>query len=190
MKPHHLFAALAVLTAQPILTAPVFAQPAVWTVDKAKSKVGFSGSYTGSTFNGTFGKWDATIRFDPADLAGSSAKVTFSTASAATGDSTKDSALAEEDWLNPQKFPNATFTSTSITSSGGNNYVAKGNLTLKGKTLPVTLPFSLTISGNSATMKGATTVDRLAYEIGTQADGSGTWVSKDIGITVEIVATR
>src|SRR5690606_29560639 len=117
MKPHHLFAALAVIAVQPMLAAPAFAQPAAWTVDKAKSKVGFSGSYTGSTFNGTFGKWDATIRFDPADLAGSSAKVTFSTASAATGDSTKDSALAEEDWLNPQKFPDATFTSTSITSS-------------------------------------------------------------------------
>ncbi len=189
MKPHHLFTALAVI-AQPILASPTFAQPAAWTVDKAKSKVGFSGSYTGSTFNGAFGKWDATIHFDPADLAGSSAKVTFSTASAATGDSTKDSALAEEDWLNPQKFPSATFTSTSITSSGGNNYVAKGNLTLKGKTLPVTLPFSLAIGGNSATMKGTTTVDRLAYEIGTQADGSGTWVSKDIAITVEIVATR
>lgn len=185
MKPIHLCAALLAFAA-----APTFAQAPTWTVDKAKSSVGFSGSYTGSTFKGEFGQWTATIAFDPANLAQSSAKVTFQTASASTGDSTKDGALAEEEWLNPAKFPTATFASTQITANGANSYIAKGTLTLKGKTLPVTLPFTLTISGNSATMKGSTTVDRLAYEIGTQSDGTGTFVSKDIGISVELVATK
>ena len=185
MKPIHLCAALLVAVA-----APAFAQAPSWTVDKAKSSVGFSGTYTGAAFKGEFGEWTAAIAFDPANLAASSAKVTFQTKSAATNDATKDSALAEEEWLNPAKFPTATFTSTKITSSGGNNYVAAGTLTLKGKTLPVSLPFTLTISGNSAKMSGTATVDRLAYEIGTQSDANGTFVGKDIGITVELVATK
>lgn len=186
MKPIHLCAALLAFA----VAAPALAQPPSWTVDKAKSSVGFSGTYTGMEFKGQFEKWDAVIAFDPADLANSSAKVTFSTASAKTGDATKDDALGQEEWLNPAKFPSATFTSTQITSSGGNNYVAKGTLTLKGKSLPASLPFTLTIAGNSATMQGKTTVDRLAYEIGTESDGSGTFVSKDIAIAVELVATR
>ncbi|MBO9671759.1 MAG: YceI family protein, partial [Sphingobium sp.] len=77
-----------------------------------------------------------------------------------------------------------------ITSGGGNNYVAKGTLALKGKTLPVSLTFTLTISGNSATMKGTATVDRLLYEIGTQSDANGTFVGKDIAISVDLVATK
>ncbi len=185
MKPHHLCAVLLAFVAM-----PAFAQPTAWTVDKAKSSVGFSGTYTGMAFKGEFGQWDATILFDPADLANSSAKVTFSTASAKTGDATKDDALGEPGWLNPEKFPTATFTSTQITSSGGNNYVAKGTLTLRGKTLPATLPFTLAISGNSATMNGSTTVDRLAYEIGTDADATGTFVGKDIAIAIALTATK
>lgn len=185
MKPIRLFAALAALA----LAAPSFAQPAAWMVDKAKSSVGFGGTYQGSPFKGSFEKWDAVIRFDPADLAGSSAKVTFQTASATTGDSSKDSSLAEDDWLGPTKFPTASFTSDAITAEGS-GYVAKGTLTIKGKALPVTLPFTLSIAGNSATMKGTATVDRLAYGIGAEGDGSGTFVSKDIAITVEIVATK
>ncbi len=106
------------------------------------------------------------------------------------GDATKDDALGEPGWLNPEKFPTATFTSTQITSSGGNNYVAKGTLALKGKTLPVSLTFTLAISGNSATMNGSTTVDRLAYEIGTDADATGTFVGKDIAIAIALTATK
>jgi cytochrome b561 len=170
--------------------APALAQPVSWTVDKAQSTVGFSGKHAGADFNGKFGSWDAVILFDPADLAHSSAKVTFQTATAKTGDAAEDEALGQEEWLNPAKFPTATFTSTQISSAGGSNYVAKGTLALKGKTLPVSLSFSLTISGNSATMKGSATVDRLVYEIGTLSDANGTFVSKDIGITVDLVAKK
>jgi len=180
----------AALLAFAIPAAPALAQPTAWTVDHAKSSIGFSGTYTGSTFKGVFEKWDATILFDPANLPASSAKVTFQTGSAKTGDATKDDALGQTEWLNPDKFPTATFTSSQITSSGGNNYVAKGTLALKGKTLPVTLTFTLAIAGNSATMAGTTIVDRLAYEIGTDSDATGTFVGKDIAIAVDLVATK
>lgn len=185
MKPRHLCVALLALVA-----APSLAQPASWTVDKAKSTVGFSGKHAGVDFNGKFGTWDAVIQFDPADLAHSSAKVTFQTATAKTGNDMEDEALGQEEWLNPAKFPTATFASTQISSSGGNNYVAKGTITLKGKTLPASLDFTLTISGNSATLKGTSTVDRLAYDIGAQSDGNGTFVSKDIAISVDLTATK
>lgn len=186
MKPIHLLAPVLVAFA----ATPALAQAPSWTVDKAKSSVGFSGTHAGAPFKGSFGLWEAVIAFDPADLAHSSAKVTFQTASAKTGNEMEDEALGQDEWLNPAKFPTATFTTTQITSSGGNNYVAKGTLALKGKTLPASLSFTLAISGNTATLKGSTTVDRLTYDIGTQSDANGTFVGKDIGITVDLVATK
>ena len=189
MKPINICAALlAPITLA--VAAPACAQPASWTVDKSQSSVGFSGKHAGQDFNGKFGTWDAVIVFDPADLAHSSAKVTFQTSTAKTGNDMEDEALGQEEWLNPAKFPTAIFTSTQITSAGGNNYVAKGMIALKGKTLPVSLDFTLAISGNKATMKGSATVNRLAYDIGTQSDPNGTFVSQDIGITVDLVATK
>jgi polyisoprenoid-binding protein YceI len=185
MKPIHLLAALLAVSA-----APDLAQPATWTVDKAQSTVGFAGKHIGMDFSGKFGTWDATILFDPADLAHSSAKVVFQMASAKTPDETETETLAQEEWLNVAKFPTGTFTSTQISSAGGNNYVAKGTLAIKGKSLPASLSFSLTVSGNSATMKGTSTVDRTAYDIGTSSDPNGTYVSKDIAITVDLVAKK
>jgi polyisoprenoid-binding protein YceI len=48
--------------------------------------------------------------------------------------------------------------------------VAEGTLDLKGATLPVTLPFTLTLDGGLAQMQGETVLDRRNFEIG---DGTG-----------------
>ncbi len=48
------------------LAAAAPAHAAEWTVDQAKSRLGFSGVQTGTPFQGSFGKWQAEISFDPA----------------------------------------------------------------------------------------------------------------------------
>jgi cytochrome b561 len=169
-------------------TAAIAAPPA-WSVDKAASSIAFAGQHAGRDFSGTFGEWDATILFDPADLAHSSAKVTIATKSAKTGDETKDGPLGEEEWFNPAKFPTATFETSQIVAAG-NGYVANGTLTIKGKALPLTLPFTLDIKGDSATMTASVAVDRLAYQLGTLSDGTGTFVSREIALTIKVAATR
>ena len=110
MKP--LFPALALAFA--VTAAPAFAAPApAWTIDKAASKVAFASSFDGSAFSGSFRRWDAAIRFDPANLAGSSVTATFDMASAVTGEATRDQSLLEPDWFSTKAFPKATFTASS-----------------------------------------------------------------------------
>ncbi|MDP1961296.1 MAG: YceI family protein, partial [Reyranella sp.] len=68
------------------LVTPAQAAPAqAWAIDKALSTVSFSSSFDGGAFNGSFSRWTGDIRFDPANLAGSSAVVTFDMTSAVTG---------------------------------------------------------------------------------------------------------
>jgi polyisoprenoid-binding protein YceI len=166
-----------------------FAAPPAWTVDKTKSSIAFAGQHASRDFTGTFETWDATILFDPADLAHSSAKVTIATRSAKTGDETKDGPLAEEEWFNPAKFPSASFETSQIVAAG-NGYVATGTLTIKGKALPLTLPFTLDIKGQTAIMAATATIDRLAYDLGTLSDGTGTFVTREIALTINVTATR
>src|SRR6185312_16860483 len=61
-----------------------------WRVNTAASSIGFNFVYQDpengdTTFNGRFGQWRADIRFDPNDLAHSSAVVIIQVASASDG---------------------------------------------------------------------------------------------------------
>jgi polyisoprenoid-binding protein YceI len=165
-------AAVALLaTATPVLAAPA---PA-WTVDKAASRVGFSSSFDGGAFTGSFRRWDAAVRFDPNNLAGSSVTATFDTASAATGDKDRDATLPTAEWLNAKAFPKATFTATSFKALGGGKYQAIGNLTIRGVTKPLTLPFTLVITGDTAKMTSSVGINRLAFGV-----GQGEWKTTEV----------
>jgi cytochrome b561 len=172
------------------LPAAAAAAPAAWSVVPAQSRIGFSGTHAGNPFTGTFGQFAANIRFDPADLPGSKVNVVIATASARTGDKFQESSLAGAEWFDPAAHPRATFTTTRITAAGPNRYVADGTLTIKGKAVPVRLPFMLRIAGDMAKMSGTTTLDRIALGMGTKSDPGGAWVSKQIGLTVELTARR
>jgi K(+)-stimulated pyrophosphate-energized sodium pump len=54
----------------------------------------------------------------------------------------RDEHIKNPDFFDVAKFPKAIFKSTSIEGSLENGYSAKGNLTIKDKTLPYTLPFT------------------------------------------------
>ena len=184
MKP---FAPVAVAMAF-ALAAPAWAAPArVWTVDKTASKVAFSSSFDGGAFSGSFRGWDAAIRFDPANLAGSSVTATFDMTSAVTGDSGRDEALPQAEWFAAKQFPKATFTATAFKALGGNRYQAVGNLTMRGVTKPLTLPFTLVITGGVAKMNASVGLNRLAFGV-----GQGEWKTTEVvpgTVTVNISLT-
>lgn len=184
------FIASALAGAIVCLPATAVAAPSAWSVVPAQSSIGFSGTHAGNPFKGTFGQFAANIRFDPADLPGSKVNVVIATASARTGDKFQESSLAGAEWFDPAAHPRATFSTTRITAAGPNRYVADGTLTIKGKAVPVRLPFTLRITGDMAKMSGTTTLDRIALGMGTKSDAGGAWVSKQIGLTVELTARR
>lgn len=187
-KPLALGTALALLAIPAAAAAPGVSAPA-WTVDKAASTLGFEGVGDGAAFAGSFSGWNAAIHFDPAGLAASSAEVTIDTGSAKTGDAAKDDPLPTAQWFSTAAFPNATFATTSIKSSGGNAYVADGTLTIRGVSKDVQLPFTLTIAGNKADMEGSLVIDRSLWGI-----GEGSWqdhsVDPNVTVKVKLSATK
>jgi cytochrome b561 len=179
------------------LPAPdaVPAQPSVpaWTVDTRSSAIRFAYSYedeSGATaFNGRFTRWRADIRFDPGNPEASSANVSIETASASTGVAAHDSTLPTAEWFNAGANPRATFRTTRIRARGDGQYEARGELTIRGQTRTVDLPFTLTIDGDRARMTGSTTIDRRDFGIGT--DGAGDdLISRQIELSIRVDATR
>ena len=161
-----------------------------WTVDLAKSKLGFSGTQTDQPFTGAFARYNAAIAFDPDHLESSAIKVTVDLASAATGDTQRDTALPGDDWFDVDHFPQATFVSRTIHKRPDGSYEAIGDLTLRGVTQPLTLPFTLDIKGDTAHAKGHAVLVRTAFGVGQGQWATGDYVALEVGIDVDIVATR
>jgi polyisoprenoid-binding protein YceI len=185
-KWHAAFAAALLTTAQSAFAASA----PIWTVDLAASKLGFSGSQTGQPFSGRFARYSAVIAFDPAHLDTSRIKVDVDLASAATGDPQRDDALPGDDWFNTSQFPQATFASNKILKKPGGSYEADGTLTLRGATHPLALPFTLTVNGTHAHAKGHATLVRTNFGVGQGQWATGDYVALDVGIDIDIVATR
>ena len=172
------------------LASPVPAQAAHWTVDYAHSKLGFSVLWSNEPFAAAFKTWKADIDFDPADLAHARADVSVTLASEASDEPDFDDGLKGALGFQVSQFPIARFVASSFTHRSGTDYVATGKLSIRGVTRDVMLPFTLTIDGTHAHMKGAATVIRTDFGV-----GQGMWtapnpVAHDVTVTIDLVATR
>jgi cytochrome b561 len=120
----------------------------------------------GSAVQGRFRTWQADIAFDPESGTGD-VVVTVAIPSLTLG-SVTDQALGP-DYFDAETHDTARFDAEIARSDdGARAYSATGTLTLKGETVPVTLPFDLDITEGTARMEGGLTLDRRDFGIGTQ----------------------
>jgi polyisoprenoid-binding protein YceI len=163
-----------------LFTTMVFAGN--WNVDSAKAKVGFSVKGPFGTVNGTFTGLQATVKFDPADLGGSSAVASIDAGTISSGIGMRNHHLkSEEEWLNTAKYPRISYKSTKIEKTG-TGFKAIGDLTIKAVTRPVEIPFTFTPNGKDGVFKGEFTFKRLDFNLGKP----GGTVGDVITITLEV----
>jgi polyisoprenoid-binding protein YceI len=169
------------------------AWPAVaanWAVVPDRSSLTFAADWDGRAVEGRLPRFDARIRFDPERLAEASIAVDIDLSAATTSDRTVNSSLPQADWFDVRRAATARFVASEVRATGPGRYVASGTLTLRGRTVPVSLPFTLAIRGNVATVQGETRLDRRAFGIGTQSDPQGQWVAFAVPVRLRLVATR
>jgi len=144
---------------------PLAASAATWHADAKASTLAFSGASQDEPFKGRFKSFDATIAFDPAQLATSRFDVRIALASADTASSDRDDMLHGKDFFDAAHTPNATYVATKFRALGGNRYAADGMLNLRGVSKPVTLTFAWT-AGASPSLVGDASVNRLDFNVG------------------------
>jgi polyisoprenoid-binding protein YceI len=179
------------LTFAPLLLAlalPGLASAADYAVQPAGSKLGFSGSFQGQSFAGTFGQWTAAISYDPAKLAASKFDVDVDLASVKTGDKDRDGALPGSDFFNVTKFPKAHFVTTGFRQNGA-QVVADGTLTLRGVSKPVSLNVVFKPQGTGATLDVTGAVKRLDFGVGGGDYADTSVIANDVKIDAHLVLT-
>ena len=73
--------------------------------------------------------------------------------------------LKSDDFFGVTKYPKASFAITSVTPNSGDQYLIKGDLTIKGKTNPIEFPATITFSDKQVTAKARIVVNRAKYDI-------------------------
>lgn len=172
MSPNRLFLILTLV--------PLGAFARDWQVDAAHSTLTFSASYQKEDFKGTFKHFDSTIRYDADDLSGSRFDVTVDLASTDTGSSERDDTLKGADFFDVSKFPKAHFVTDSFTRNADGSVTAKGQLTIREKTQPVTLQVKFVANGQTATLDVDSVLKRTEFSLGSSVD----WV--DVGADVPV----
>jgi cytochrome b561/polyisoprenoid-binding protein YceI len=170
------------------LSSSTTAKATAWTLDRAKTRVTFSTSYLGEAIKGNMAVSDSQIIFSPDALEQSSVRISFDLGATKSGDADRDSALIGNDFFDIGHHPSAVFTAKKFEAKGKNSFVAKGSLTLRGKTMPLNLPFSLTIDKKTARLKATTTIDRLAYGVGTGEFAAPSAIPQQVGIDIDLSA--
>lgn len=154
------------------------------------STLGFRTSWSGDAIAGGFTHFDGDIDFNPDLLDRSHVEIRVDTGSAFTGDAQRDETLKSADWFSIGAHATATFKADRFRKVGTDRYVAAGTLRLKGVTLPISLPFTLRIDGDKATMRGSATIDRTAYKIGEGDYASTSEIPAAVKLDVAVQATR
>ena len=162
------------------LLLPAAASARDWAVDASKSTLGFKGSYQGETFDGTFRKFDAIIAYDAADPTTGKFDVTVDLASADTASAERDDSLKGSDFFAVSKFPKAHFVTESFAKAADGRVTARGKLTIRDQTKPVTLEVTFAETGNTATLDVATVLKRADFGLGAGSDWS------DVGADVSV----
>ena len=135
-----ILSALTVITAGLSLSAiSAFAAPETYVMDANHTFAKFEYSHMGySLQQSRFDKTSGKFTIDRAAKTGS-VDVTIDTKSVNTGSEMFNGHLKGDDFFAVDKFPTATFKSTSVKFDGDKPASIDGNLTIKGVTKPVTL---------------------------------------------------
>ncbi|HKK06232.1 MAG TPA: YceI family protein [Gammaproteobacteria bacterium] len=170
-----------------VLFAPVAAgQTSQWTAVPAQSQLTFVATYEQQPATGLFHDFQVRLRFDPAQPENGALDVTVDVTSADMHSSDINDAIRAPEWFGAAEHPTARFSSTAITKTGPQRFVAHGNLKLKGTVSNIDVPFRWEADGAQATMTGSLTLPRADFAIGTGQWSTGHPIGLDIKVSFRV----
>src|SRR6185503_12644686 len=134
------------------------------------------------------------VNLDPSNFAKSTFEAEIDVASIDTGNPDRDNHLRTNDFFDAPNHPKILFKSTSITPRGGDGYVVRGDITIRGVTRPIELdveyygtsknPYGKKVAGVSARAE----INRKDFGVNFNAvlETGGVAVSEKVKLELEL----
>lgn len=171
---------------------PAVGESGVYSFDKAHSAIGFKVRHNGLIdLPGFFRDFSGSINYDAKDVSKSSVEFTAKATSIDTGVAGRDNHLRSKDFFEVETYPEVKFKSTKVEKKGS-QWIVTGDLTMKGVTKSVAMPFNIAgfmpaseRSGARMGITASTKLNRRDYGI---TYGVNSVISDEIAIDLQIEA--
>ncbi|GAA1931347.1 YceI family protein [Nocardioides lentus] len=169
-----------------------------YTIDPTHTRIGFVARHAMITkVRGNFNEFEGTATVG-SDLADSKVDLTIQATSIDTRNEQRDGHLRSNDFLAMDEFPTITFTSTSVKATGDSSLEITGDLTIKGTTKPVTVPFEFEGGATDpfgyerVGFEGSVVINRSDFGVTWNAalETGGVLVSEKITLEFEVSAVK
>lgn len=152
----------------------------------------FRGAVEGSGFTGRFETFTVEYCIPDADPAAGRIRVTVATGSADTDNRDRDEELLGDDFFQVEQHPRATWTSAAIRRGPDGEYVADGELEIRGIANSQQVNFTLEPDGEALRargrfhMHGGAEIDRQDFGIGRGEFADPEFVRNRVDVTFEL----
>jgi len=170
-----------------------------YVLDTAHTRIGFVARHAMVTkVRGQFNEFEGSAVVDADDFTKSTAQLTIQAASIDTRNEQRDGHLRSNDFLALEEYPQITFASTGVRQTGDTSLELTGDLTIKGVTNSVTVPFEFEGAatdpfGNLRVgFEGSVVINRKDYGVSWNAalETGGVLVSDKITLEFEVSAIK
>jgi polyisoprenoid-binding protein YceI len=170
-----------------------------YSIDPTHSRIGFVARHAMVTkVRGAFNEIEGGASIDGEDFGRSTATLTIQAASIDTRNEQRDGHLRSNDFLGMDEYPQITFVSTGVRQTGETSLDLTGDLTVRGVTRSVTVPFEFEGAatdpmGNLRVgFEGSVSISRKDYGITWNAalESGGVLVSDKVTLEFEVSAIK
>ena len=181
------------------MTASLTDLTGTWTLDQTHTRLGFVTRHAMITkVRGSFNDFTGTVTVPEEGINGAKAEVTINASSIDTRNADRDGHLKSNDFFDMENHPQITFTSTKIEPNGSGGVDVTGDLTIKGTTKSITIPFSYEgtatdpFGNQRAGFEGTTTLNRSDFDLTWNAalETGGVLVSEKVSLEIEVSAIK
>lgn len=151
-----------------------------WTI-----KEGYSITIDNFDITGKFEKVSGSIVFDEANLEKSGFKIRVDVKSLSTGNILKTKSALSSEWFHASQYPAIDFVSSKIEKTGA-TYKVTGDLTIRGITRSVAIPFAFVNEGSEGVFSGEFVVNRVDFEVGSEESE----VEYDVKVILKVPVKR
>jgi polyisoprenoid-binding protein YceI len=170
-----------------------------YALDTTHTRIGFMARHAMVTkVRGAFNEFEGTAALDFDDVSRSTASVTITAASIDTRQAQRDAHLRSNDFLAMDEFPTITFASTAARRTGDAEFELDGDLTVRGVTQRVTIPFvfegtAVDPFGNTRVgFEGSVVINRKDFGVSYNAalETGGVLISDKVTLEFEVSAVK
>jgi polyisoprenoid-binding protein YceI len=136
------------------------------SIDGTKSTIVATFRQENVPVDAPFRKFSGHILYDPAAPAAAKALLDVDTGSFDLGSEDYNTEVRKKGWFDSATYPKASFVSSAIKPGGVGHFEATGTLTLKGKTLSISVPVTVGRVGSAQSFDGSLVISRKYFAIG------------------------